>query len=70
MPKQLSHKVIVLSLDAMTFEDFSKARDLTGFSWFWERGAGAPYPKRLSVADLSLPCRHGLRLLARGKRRV
>ena len=31
MSKQLSEKAIVLSLDAMTFEDFSKARDLPGF---------------------------------------
>ena len=31
MPKQLSHKVIVLSLDAMTFEDFSKPVTCQGF---------------------------------------
>ena len=55
MPKQLSHKVIVLSLDAMTFEDFSKARDLTGFSWFWERGALARHIRSV-YPSLTYPC--------------
>lgn len=55
MPKQLSHKMIVLSLDAMTFEDFSKARDLTGFSWFWERGALARHIRSV-YPSLTYPC--------------
>ena len=55
MPKQLSHKVIVLSLDAMTFEDFSKARDLPGFSWFWERGALARHIRSV-YPSLTYPC--------------
>ena len=55
MPKQLSHKMIVLSLDAMTFEDFSKARDLPGFSWFWERGALARHIRSV-YPSLTYPC--------------
>ncbi len=55
MSKPLSSKVIVLSLDAMTFEDFFQARDLPGYSWFWEHGALARHIRSV-YPSLTYPC--------------